>query len=51
MKERGYLAFIRVDGNRVFVDRVLSGKSDVLSGKSDYLRKLFNLEDGTPFYA
>ena len=44
MEERGYLAFIRVDGNRVFVDRVLSGKSD-------YLRKLFNLEDGTPFYA
>ena len=44
VEERGYLAFIRVDGNRVFVDRVLSGKSD-------YLRKLFNLEDGTPFYA
>ena len=44
MKVRGYLAFIRVDGNRVFVDRVLSGRSDDL-------RKLFNLEDGTPFYA
>ena len=25
---RGYLAFIRVERNHVFVDRVLSGKSD-----------------------
>jgi hypothetical protein len=28
VEERGYLAFIRVDGGRVFVDRVPSGKSD-----------------------
>lgn len=41
---RGYLAFIRVERNHVFVDRVLSGKSD-------YLRTLFELEDGTAFYA
>ena len=44
MEERAYLAFMRVDGGRVFVDRVPSGKSG-------YLRKLFGLEDGTPFYA
>ena len=44
VEERGYLVFIRVDRSCLFVDRVLSGKSD-------YLRKLFVLEDGTAFYA
>lgn len=44
VEERDYLAFFRVDGSRIYVDRVLSGKSD-------YLRKLFGLEDGTSFYA
>ena len=43
VEEKGYLAFIRVDKGRLFVDRVLSGKSD-------YLRKLFDLEDGMSFY-
>lgn len=44
VKEMGFLVFIRVDKCRLFVDRVLSGKSD-------YLRKLFDLEDETAFYA
>lgn len=44
VEERGYLIFIRVERDRVYVDRVLSGKSD-------FLRKLFGLDDGTIFYA
>ena len=44
VEERGYLVFIRVERDRVYVDRVLSGKSD-------FLRKLFDVEDGTTFYA
>ena len=40
---RGYLAFVRVGRDRVYVDRVLSGKSD-------YLRKLFGVDDGTTYY-
>ena len=44
VEERGYLVFIRVERDRVYVDRVLSGKSD-------FLRKLFDVEDGTAFYA
>lgn len=43
VSERGYLAFFRVGDGRVYVDRVLSGKSD-------YLRKLFGVEDGTRYY-
>ena len=43
VSERGYLVFFRVTERRVFVDRVLSGKSD-------YLRKLFGVEDGTSSY-
>lgn len=39
----GYLAFIRVSAERIYVDRILSGKSD-------YLRKLFGVEDGTELY-
>ena len=38
VEERGYLAFIRVRDGRVYVDRVLSGKSD-------YVRKLFDVDD------
>lgn len=44
VEESGYLIFIRVERDRVYVDRVLSGKSD-------FLRKLFGLDDGTIFYA
>ena len=44
VEERGYLVFIRVERDRVYVDRVLNGKSD-------FLRKLFDVEDGTTFYA
>lgn len=38
-----YLAFFRVSTERIYVDRILSGKSD-------YLRKLFGVEDGTGLY-
>lgn len=43
VSERGYLISFRVTERRIYVDRVLSGKSD-------YLRKLFGVEDGTRFY-
>lgn len=39
----GYLAFFRVGDGRVYVDRVLSGKSD-------YLSKLFDMDDGVSYY-
>jgi toxin ParE1/3/4 len=39
VEEKGYTAFIRVERDRMYVDRVLSGKSD-------FLRKLFSLDDG-----
>ena len=39
----GYLAFFRVHNDCLYVDRVLSGKSD-------YLRKLFGVEEGSHFY-
>lgn len=41
--KHGYLAFFRVGGDCLYVDRVLSGKSD-------YLRKLFGVGDGSDFY-
>ena len=40
---KGYLVLFRVANERLYVDRVLSGKSD-------YLRKLFGVDDGTEFY-
>lgn len=43
VSKRGYLVFFRVGDGRVYVDRVLSGRSD-------YLRKLFGVEDGTGYY-
>lgn len=43
IEARGYLAFFRVGDNRVYVDRVLSGKSG-------YLRSLFGVERGTSYY-
>lgn len=42
VEKHGYLAFYRVSGSRVFVDRILSGKSD-------YARKLFGVDDGVDF--
>lgn len=43
VEERGYLAFFRVSGGRIYVDRVPSGKSD-------YLRKLLGVDDGMGYY-
>lgn len=43
VEERGYLAFFRVGNSCIYVDRVLSGRSD-------YLRKLFGVDDGTTLY-
>ena len=43
VEAHGYLAFFRVDDNHVYVDHVLSGKSD-------YLRKLFGVNDGRSYY-
>lgn len=40
---KGYLVLFRVANERLYVDRILSGKSD-------YLRKLFGVDDGTEFY-
>ena len=40
---RGYLAFVRLVDNRLYVDRVLSGKSD-------YLRRLLGVDDGRSYY-
>lgn len=43
VSERGYLVFFRVGDERIYIDRVLSGKSD-------YLRKLLGVEDGMKYY-
>ncbi|MDO4807864.1 MAG: type II toxin-antitoxin system RelE/ParE family toxin [Coriobacteriales bacterium] len=43
VEERGYLAFFRVGDGRVYVDRVLSGKSD-------YLRKLIGIDNCIDYY-
>lgn len=43
VEERGYLAFFRVGDGRIYVDRVLSGKSD-------YLRRLLGVEDSMGYY-
>ena len=39
----GYLAFVCLGENRLYVDRVLSGKSD-------YLRRPFGIKDGKRHY-
>ena len=43
VESHGYLVFVRLCENQLFVDRVLSGKSD-------YLRRLFGVEDGKRYY-
>lgn len=43
VESHGYLVFVRLCENQLFVDRVLSGKSD-------YLRRLFSVEDGKRYY-
>lgn len=43
VESHGYLVFVRFCDNQLFVDRVISGKSD-------YLRRLFGVKDGKQYY-
>ena len=43
VESKGYIVFFRFSNETLFVDRILSGKSD-------YLQKLFNVDSGTEYY-